>query len=188
MPVTLPLMEESMANSTGNEFSNALRTQLSRATERQFSVRAPEKKRSAMRRLADDVDRFLAEVLGSTALAEHPSALPTFSRWPKIDVFRSDTKVVVRADVPGVDASDLRVEVVSGRLVVSGERRTETEERDGDYYRTERIHGSFRRVIPLPAEAEVDTGTATFKDGVLNIELDILPRARTRTLDVMTSH
>jgi HSP20 family protein len=56
-------------------------------------------------------------------------------------------------------------------LTIKGEKNEETEKRNGESVYTERVYGSFRRVIPLPAEVQTDKIEATYKKGVLNIAM-----------------
>ena len=82
-------------------------------------------------------------------------------------------RLVVRADLPGVNKDDVHVEVENGVLTISGERRNErNEERDG-FYRSERSYGQFFRAIPLPDGVRADQCEAKFNEGVLEISLPI---------------
>src|SRR6185436_2039471 len=101
-----------------------------------------------------------------------PFDLDELRGWPEIEIYRRDDKLVVRADVPGLSKDDVIVEMRDNELWISGERRSETEHKEGDYYRTERSYGRFSRTIPLPEGAMADTASATFQSGVLEIEID----------------
>jgi HSP20 family protein len=95
------------------------------------------------------------------------------SAWPAIDVYEEDNVFKVQADLPGMKADDVKVEVSDGRMVLSGERKQEHEEKGEGFYRSERSYGSFRRMIPLPEHAEIDKAEAEFHDGELRIEVPI---------------
>lgn len=88
---------------------------------------------------------------------------------PKMDVFRKDGNLVVKADLPGMKKQDITVELEEGDLVLQGERREEKEVKEEDFYRCERTYGSFYRRLPLPAEVHAEQIKATFKDGVLEV-------------------
>ena len=91
-------------------------------------------------------------------------------RWlPATDVVESDTHYVLRADLPGVSESDINVELDHNVLTISGERKSEQEDRKPGYYRVERTSGSFRRSVRLPEGVEADAITATFDRGVLEV-------------------
>ena len=100
------------------------------------------------------------------------------------DVFEDDKKVVVRLEVPGMDKSDLDIEVQGDVLVVSGEKRFERERGDGRYRVLQCAYGSFRRAVSLPAAVLADKAKAGYKDGVLRIELPKLSAGKPRKLTV----
>ncbi|MDR3615834.1 MAG: Hsp20/alpha crystallin family protein [Candidatus Obscuribacterales bacterium] len=89
----------------------------------------------------------------------------------KIDVKDADHKIIVTAEVPGVELQDLEITATPNYLSISGEKKAEKEEKEKGYYRMEREYGYFRRVIPMPCEIDKDKVDATFKNGVLTISL-----------------
>ena len=90
---------------------------------------------------------------------------------PFVDVMDKGDKVVVAADIPGVEKEDLSVNISGDRLEVSAERKKEAEEKKEGYIRRERTYTSYYRVIPLPAEVDADKADATFENGVLEITM-----------------
>ena len=95
------------------------------------------------------------------------------SMWsPQVEMFERDGKLVVRADLPGLNKDDVKVEVVDNALTISGERRSEHEEKREGYFRSERSYGSFFRQIPLPEGVNADNADATFNNGVLEIQMN----------------
>ena len=93
-------------------------------------------------------------------------------RWtPALDVVETETEYVLRADLPGVDEKDVKIELENRVLTVSGERKAEHEERKEGYYRVERSSGSFARRLTLPAGVDAAAVTATFDKGVLEIRI-----------------
>jgi len=130
---------------------------------------------SLMRRLSDDVDRLFDGLFGSRigSLEERWPSMAARPAWsPEIDVFERDGKLVVRADLPGLSREDVNVEVRDDELVISGERRSESEREEGSYYVREASYGRFHRSIPLPEGVKSDTASATFDNGVLTVELE----------------
>ncbi len=97
---------------------------------------------------------------------------------PSVDVKETDKKVIITAELPGLDEKDIEITVSGDSLILRGEKRQEEEEKGEDYYRMERRYGSFQRVIPLPCEVEVDKADATFRKGVLTINLPKTPAAQ----------
>lgn len=91
------------------------------------------------------------------------------------EVFEDDSRLVVRVEVPGMDKADINVEVRDDALVVSGEKRFERESTEGRWRVMQCAYGSFRRVVPLPQPVLAEQAKATYKSGVLRVEL---PKAR----------
>jgi HSP20 family protein len=80
-------------------------------------------------------------------------------------------KVVVRLEAPGMAKDDFDLQVMDGYLVVRGEKRLEREETKGRYHVTECAYGHFERAIPLPDEVDTAKASASYKRGVLRVEL-----------------
>lgn len=87
------------------------------------------------------------------------------------DVFEDDKRLVVRLEVPGMEKDDLDVHVTDGALVVRGEKRFEHEHTEGRWRVLQCAYGSFNRVVPLPAAVRTDEARASYRNGVLKIEL-----------------
>ena len=90
---------------------------------------------------------------------------------PFVDVIDNGDKVVVAADIPGVEKEDLSVNISGDMLEISAERKKEAEEKKEGYVRRERTYTSYYRAIPLPAEVDADKADATFENGVLEISM-----------------
>ena len=80
----------------------------------------------------------------------------------------------------------MKVEVADDTITISGERKSEHEEKGEGYYRSERSYGSFHRRLPLPEGVTADDADATFRDGVLEIEMQAPQRQeqRSRRLEI----
>jgi HSP20 family protein len=90
---------------------------------------------------------------------------------PAVDVFEKNDKFIVKAEVPGMKEEDIDVSVVGDTLTIKGERKTETEVKEEDYYRCERSYGSFYRSIPLPSAVDASKIEASYEDGLLEVTL-----------------
>lgn len=130
-----------------------------------------------MRRMAEDMDRLFG-----IGLAPIGADRATWS--PQVEILRRGDSIVVRADLPGLDKKDVKVEVDDGMLTISGERCEESEEDGTDFYRSERSYGKFFRAVPLPEGADADHTEATFKDGVLEITLSAPKKPENKTREV----
>jgi len=106
---------------------------------------------------------------------------------PPMEICEREGHLVVRAELPGLTKDDLHVEVTDEALTIEGERRSEQEERQGGFFRSERRYGRFHRQIPLPAGVNADEVTASFKDGVLEISMPApQQQARGRRIEIQS--
>jgi len=93
-------------------------------------------------------------------------------RWiPAMDVSETADHFVLRADLPGISESDVSIELVDNVLTISGERKSEHEQRSKGYYRVERASGSFSRSLTLPEGVDADGIEAGFESGVLEVRI-----------------
>jgi HSP20 family protein len=90
---------------------------------------------------------------------------------PAMDLDETDKEMVITAELPGVTDKDIEVSLTGDVLTIRGEKKTETEEKKGGAYYTERRYGSFARSLRLPFEVKDEQVDAKFKDGVLMIRL-----------------
>ena len=90
---------------------------------------------------------------------------------PAVDMLDKKDEIVLRADLPGLDQKDIRVNVENGMLTISGSRQGEQEAKEDDYYCCERWSGSFTRSMALPAGIDAEKIKATFKNGVLEVHV-----------------
>ena len=93
-------------------------------------------------------------------------------RWiPAMDLVETDDHFVLKADLPGLDESDVNIEVEDNVLTVSGERKAEHEDNREGYVRVERAYGSFRRSLTLPDGVDAEAVSASFEKGVLQVSI-----------------
>jgi HSP20 family protein len=96
------------------------------------------------------------------------------SAWlPAIDVERGQNELIVRADLPGIQADEIKIEVQNGVLMLSGEHERLNDKNERAYVRHERRYGSFMRSIPLPEGVDPSQITAKTSDGVLEITIPL---------------
>jgi HSP20 family protein len=149
---------------------------------------------SFMRRFSEEMDRMFEDfgfgrnLTGSSLGRDLLSSTwgSSQSLWnPQVEVFEKNGQLIVRADLPGINKDDVKVEVVDNTITIQGERKSENEESQEGYYRSERIYGSFYRSIPLPEGVNAEDANATFKNGVLEITMKAPERkARGRQLEI----
>jgi HSP20 family protein len=92
---------------------------------------------------------------------------------PALEVVEKDGKLNIRAELPGLSADDVKIEVANDTLVIQGERKTEHEEKNGGVRRSERQYGLFYRSIPLPEGADVEHANAKFQNGMLEVSVPV---------------
>lgn len=100
------------------------------------------------------------------------------------DVFDDDDQVVVRIEAPGMRREDFNIELHDDTLTVWGEKRADRESSRGRYSVVQCAYGSFRRDVTLPVAVKAEKTKATYRDGVLRIELPKADEARARRITV----
>ncbi|MDJ0942366.1 MAG: Hsp20/alpha crystallin family protein [Kiloniellales bacterium] len=90
---------------------------------------------------------------------------------PMADISESDSAYEIAIELPGLDDKDVEVSLRDDLLTVSGEKRTEHEEKEKDYFLSERSYGTFKRSFRLPSGVEADKIKAEMNKGVLSIRL-----------------
>lgn len=96
---------------------------------------------------------------------------PVWNWRPVVDIYDDENRVVINAELPGIDKKDIVIDVKDRLLTLKGERSTEKEVKEDKYHRRERAYGKFKRVFSLPAEVDPDKIKANFKDGILKIDI-----------------
>ena len=108
-------------------------------------------------------------------------------QWmPAIDLSETGTQIRVRAELPGIDAKDVDVSVSGDRLMISGEKKSCTEESGEGWSHCESHYGAFSRAIPLPESVDPAKVTARYDKGVLMVELTKSPSSTSRKVPVLT--
>jgi len=100
------------------------------------------------------------------------------------DIRVDDDRLVVRLEAPGMNREDLHIDVDRDRLCIWGEKRVDSETHDGDFHLVQCAYGSFRRDLVLPQSVDAEQATASYRDGVLRIEIPRLDRGRGRRIVV----
>lgn len=103
-----------------------------------------------------------------------------------LDIYETDDQVVVKAAAPGVSPKDIEVTITGNVLTIKGEMKAEEKVEKGNYLRQERRYGSFCRQVALPEGVKTDNVQATFKDGILSLELPKVEAAKPKTVKVVT--
>lgn len=122
---------------------------------------------------------LLQRDLGRAAAEKKPA------EWaPAVDILEEKGRFLLRADVPGVNPTDVDVSMDSGVLTVSGVRNTDERSEDTDLRRTERVTGRFSRRFTLPETTDADGITARIHNGILEVVIPKLPEVQSRRITV----
>lgn len=120
---------------------------------------------SLFRRMTEEMDRMFQD-FGMEREAGNGAG------WaPAIEVSQKDNKYNIKAELPGLEPNDVKVEIENDALVIQGERKSESDEKNAGMQRTERQYGYFYRSIPLPEGANVEQAQAKFHNGVLEVTI-----------------
>ena len=90
---------------------------------------------------------------------------------PVVDIYENEENIVITAELPGVDKKDMTVDVKGRVLTFKGERSTDNEVKEDNYYRQERCYGKFERCFTLPVGIDPEKIQADYKDGILKIDI-----------------
>jgi HSP20 family protein len=104
---------------------------------------------------------------------------------PSLDVGETKNELVVKAEVPGMDAKDIDVSLSDGMLTIKGEKKQGREEKEADYHLVERSYGAFTRFIQLPTEVQSDKISASYKNGILKITLPKSEEAKKKEIKII---
>ena len=134
-----------------------------------------------LRTLRREMDNLWNRFFGETTL---PSVFA--KEWaPTVDVSETKEHVVVKAEMPGLEAKDIDVSLSGDLLTIKGEKKEE-EKKDEHYHYRERYAGSFRRSLRLPVGVKSDKVEAAFKNGVLNITIHKAEEAKKKAIKIKT--
>lgn len=110
--------------------------------------------------------------------------LPVMNISPSVDVIEEEDRVVLKADMPGMEKDNVRVVVHDGLLSIEGKREEKHEEKHRGYQRSERFMGSFQRSFNLPVWADGSRVSADYKNGVLTVTIPKTEQARPKEIEI----
>lgn len=130
-----------------------------------------------METLRRQMDRVFDEVVGVNREAQ--------ITWkPAVEIKDTEDNVILRAEIPGVEAKDLDIRVTREAVAIAGENRYEKKASERGYFRTEFRYGKFQRVIALPVAVQNDQVQAEFKNGILTLTLPKVAEVRRQVVKV----
>ena len=106
-------------------------------------------------------------------------------QWaPAVDIFETGDRIVLRADLPGMEQNEIEVRVDDNILTLKGERRAPGDVKPDEFHRAERPHGPFVRSFSLPINVDQAGIRAIQKNGVLEVVLPKKQESKTRAIKV----
>ena len=132
--------------------------------------------------MSDRLNRMLAE---PSALAREGEPYGTWA--PPVDIFEKDDTLYLRAELPGMRKEDIDVRIENGVLTLTGERRRDEVLTHATSHRLERMHGTFTRGVTLPTTVDAGRIAASYRDGVLEIQLPKSEASKPKRVDIRTA-
>lgn len=140
----------------------------------------PFREMDMLRRQMDRLFYDLAEANRDTDTLSEVKA----SWMPAIEIHDDGSELVLRAEIPGVDAKDLDIQVMRDRVLITGENRYERRSEEKGQFRSEFRYGKFQRLIPLSTRVQNDQAKAELKDGILTLALPKVEEERNKVFKV----
>jgi HSP20 family protein len=129
--------------------------------------------------LQDQINRLFNDVF------EGPSSESSLTTWaPAVDIFETEHELVVKADLPDVDAKDLDIRVENNVLTIRGERKFEKKVSEENYLRVERAYGAFARSFSLASTVNSENIKADYQNGVLTLTIPKREEAKPKQIKV----
>jgi len=123
--------------------------------------------------------------LWNTFLGETPFSRRFAEEWlPSVDISETEDKLLIKAELPGLEAKDVSVSISGDILTIKGEKKKEEEEKDEHHHYVERYSGSFQRSFRLPVNVQADKVDAAFEKGVLKVTLPKVEEAKKKEIEI----
>ncbi len=103
---------------------------------------------------------------------------------PPVDIYETEDKIVLKAELPGIDIKDVAIEVDESVITLKGERRFVKNLSEENYHRMERFYGTFQREFSLPQVVQKDSIKANFLDGVLEITVPKIVKEHEKSVKI----
>lgn len=107
---------------------------------------------------------------------------------PKVEVHETEKGYSVRAELPGLKEEDINLSLDDNCLILQGEKRSEKKDEDKNHFRSEFSYGSFYRTIPFRVDVDDNNVEATYRDGILQVNLQKKADGTERTKKIEIKH
>jgi len=132
-------------------------------------------------RFKRDFDDLFDRFLGGGASRQLPG------QGPALESYMDNGRLIVRADLPGIDAKDVEITASDDQLTIRGRREQKREEIGRDFIHREISYGTFERVIKLPSGVNPDEIKASYNNGVLELTVPLPEQSRTRKVPIQSA-
>jgi HSP20 family protein len=113
--------------------------------------------------------------------------MPGYEGQLALDVYQTDTDVIVKAPIAGVKPEDLEVSITDEIVTIKGQRKEETKIEKENYFAQECYWGAFSRTFALPVAVDADKATAVLKDGILTLTIPKAEKAKTKIVKIKSA-
>jgi HSP20 family protein len=103
---------------------------------------------------------------------------------PKINLSETENDYEITAEIPGLKKEDIKINLKENYITISGERKTEKEEKDKHYYLNETTYGKFSRTIKIPGKIKTENVNATYENGILKLKFEKKDEEKIKEIDV----
>ena len=110
------------------------------------------------------------------------------NKFPKVDITETDNNFLITAELPGLDEKNVDLTLDDGTLTINGEKKTETEDTQGEFYSRERSYGKFQRSFEVPTIIDQNKIDASFVKGVLTVTMPKTPEAKKEVKKIPINH
>ena len=129
--------------------------------------------------LREEINRLFEAPFGEMARESE------FFGWaPAVDLYEDKDYLIVKAELPGMKKDDIDISLHQGSLIISGERKEESHDGDGETSRSERFFGRFQRSLELPKPVDPNKVAASYKDGILTVKLPKTEESKPKQITV----
>ena len=136
-----------------------------------------------------DIERFLnplnTDFFGNSFFDFLPSKQ---NQFPKVDIAETENNFLITAELPGIDEKNVDVTLDDGILTIKGEKKTEIEDKQSEFYSRERSYGEFQRSFEVPSTIDQNKIDASFTNGVLTVKMPKTPEAKKEVKKIPINH
>ena len=110
------------------------------------------------------------------------------NNFPRVDIKETGNNFLLTAELPGLDKSNVEITLDDGTLIIKGDKKTDLEENQGEFYSRERSYGTFQRNFEIPTIIDRNKIEASFVNGVLTVTMPKTPEAKKEVKKISINH